>query len=348
MIYTTELWKVIDGIDDKYLVEAMEYKAPKRPYRIVILGVAAVAACIVLFVTGLLNNVRLPIEVYASETEKKLSGVETIIHNGKITDSGAVTGGTVSFFVIGEEIEKIRFSCRNYWIQAADSTEKRETYGNSKNFTLEYGENEAEYKCLLVVWEPTELYFSLKDHDKGVADLTEEERNDLIVLQITFLNGREATVAIDIHIDDEGFISAKVRKYKISADDTFVLQDDISTPHRTSQWWDEHYEGYDGTDRSAEWGVTVENKLYKDFTEEQLSSIMKTLQDYYAGKKRKILSVIRYIGNEKPRGGKYEGYEPEEVIYFRVVIEDDTGAPFYVAIGSKDGWNECQVLSEGY
>ena len=74
---------------------------------------------------------------------------------------------------------------------------------------------------------------------------------------------------------------------------------------------------------------------------------MKTLQEYFANRKSNIQSVTRYTGNQGIVGW-YEGYDWKEVIYFRVMIEDDTGAPIYIAIGSKDGWNNCQVLNAGY
>ena len=207
---STGLWEVINRIDDKYLVEAMEYKPKKTPYRkrILIGGVIA-AACLAFLVLRFYQSTKDPIEVYATEIGQKLTGTETIISTGKITDTGGVKGGTASFFIQGSGIEKIRFSCKNYWIHGLDSTEKRESYGNSKNFTFDYGDNKEEYSCLLIVWEPTELYFSLKDHDKGVAELTEEEREDIIVMQIMFLDGKEATMAMWIHIDTEGYISAR-------------------------------------------------------------------------------------------------------------------------------------------
>ena len=34
---------------------------------------------------------------------------------------------------------------------------------------------------------------------------------------------------------------------------------------------------------------------------------------------------------------------------FKVMVEDDfADVPRYIAIGSKDNWNECTVLNEGY
>lgn len=78
-----------------------------------------------------------------------------------------------------------------------DWTEKRDEYGNAQNFTVAYGEDESEYYYLTINWVPNAIIRELTDNeDSKIATLPEEMRNDIIVMEITFENGKKATKAI--------------------------------------------------------------------------------------------------------------------------------------------------------
>ena len=43
----------------------------------------------------------------------------------------------------------------------------------------------------------------------------------------------------------------------------------------------------------------------------------------------------------------YDGYTKDEVVMFRITVENSENKR-YIIIGSKDDWKNCEVLNEGY
>jgi len=143
-----------------------------------------------------------------------------------ISDSGDRKGHSLVFYVEGTDIESIRFSCKKEYIQFIDWTEQRGDYGNSKNFTVKYGEKEEEYYYLVVYWEPQNMIKAIKTNEVGIKGLSKEERKDIIVLEITYLDGTNETLAVDIKLHDNGEFNAVTRKYKIKKADDFIFQEE--------------------------------------------------------------------------------------------------------------------------
>ena len=54
-------------------------------------------------------------------------------------DDGEMTGHPLMFYLSGKDIKSVRFSCKNQKIDFRDRTEKRDEYGEARNFTVEYG-----------------------------------------------------------------------------------------------------------------------------------------------------------------------------------------------------------------
>lgn len=81
-------------------------------------------------------------------------------------------------------------------------------------------------------------------------------------------------------------------------------------------------------------------------SEEQLAHVQMALEDYYISINCKLLSYVRATPSCSFIR-EYEGYEANEVVVFEVSVENSENKR-YIAIGSKDGWNNCIILNEGY
>ena len=81
-------------------------------------------------------------------------------------------------------------------------------------------------------------------------------------------------------------------------------------------------------------------------SDEELAHVQMVLEDYYISINRKLLSYVRAT-TACSFIREYEGYEANEVVVFEVSVENSENTR-YIAIGSKDGWNNCNVLNEGY
>jgi hypothetical protein len=147
--------------------------------------------------------------------------------SGQIGNDGQMRGHPLQFYVLGDDIKSIRFSCRNEWISFVDWTEQRGDYGLSKNFTVTYGEKEEDYYYLVIDWIPQNIIRKLTDNKNiKISDMSQEEKEDIIVMEITHLNGRTETAAIRIRLDDNGEFKASVSEYQITEEDRFIFQPD--------------------------------------------------------------------------------------------------------------------------
>lgn len=133
------------------------------------------------------------------------------------------------FYLSGKDIATVRFSCKNQQISFMDWTEQREEYGLAQNFTVSYGKDESEYAYLLIDWVPNATIRALTDHaETTIATLPVELREDIIVMEITFANGKTMTKAITVSLENDGTICAALDAYTITPEDTFVRRADAS------------------------------------------------------------------------------------------------------------------------
>ena len=108
-----------------------------------------------------------------------------------------------------------------------DWTEKRDGYGNARNFSVTYGSDESEYYYLTVDWVPNDTIRELTDNaDSSIAALPDELREDIIVIEITFGNGKTVTKAVTVFLQDDGTFFARFDDYKIKDSDDFVNRPD--------------------------------------------------------------------------------------------------------------------------
>lgn len=218
-----KLSKAILNIDDSFLTEALEYKKKRKLYKQLLMAAACMAAVVGLILWGVRSS-SISVTVYGYETDVRI-GKELTLTSGYIDPENPVYENPLRFYVQGNEIAEIRFSCESQWIYFIDWTGVRGDYGMGKNFTVTYGENEDEYYYLEVGWVPMDLIETLQE-GTSFSDLTEEEREDVIVMEITYLDGSEETAAVNIVVQEDGIFEASVNKYMITDDDEFVFQED--------------------------------------------------------------------------------------------------------------------------
>lgn len=278
------------------------------------------------------------ITVYAYETDEEITAAGAVLNTGYINGNGVMSGQPLTFYLTGEDIATVRFSCKNQKLHFTDWTEKRDEYGDAQNFTVAYGEDESEYYYLTIEWIPDAAIRELKDHeDSHIAALPGELREDLIVMEITFGNGETVTKAIAISLQEDGTFLAVLGDYRIGDGDTFIQRPDSvalkDIPYQESTPLNP---GFDMEKMQAEWPGTT-------LTEEQIEEAKQAALAWYEGT---VFSVnrIEYFEGRLPYGEETANdcnfivnvskggvvQEPDRTISLRL---------------EEDGW---RVVNEGY
>lgn len=189
---------------------------------------AVLAFCLIVGGIGVLSPLEgMVVTAYAYGTEEEITAAGAIMSTGTISDTGEMTGHPLMFFLAGKDIATVRYSCKNQMINFMDWTEKREEFGNAQNFTVSYGKDESEYYFLLIDWVPNETIRELTNgKNSTIATLPDELRQDVIVMEITFGNGKTVTKAITVTLQENGTFFASFDDYKITKEDTFVDRPD--------------------------------------------------------------------------------------------------------------------------
>lgn len=221
--------EAMNEINEKYIREALQYR--KKPLKHSVLKWGAAAACLALLLV--LGGLFFPfpgerkVSAYTYGTDEEITAAGLTLLTGAISDSGEMTGKPLTFYLSGEDISTVRFSCKNETLSFMDWTVEWPEYGKAGNFTVAYGEDESQYYYLVIDWEPDALIRELTDNPgSSIASLPEQMRSDLIVLEIAFINGKTATKAIQISLLDDGTFFASFDDYKISDADAFVRRPD--------------------------------------------------------------------------------------------------------------------------
>lgn len=224
----------VGGISARYVQEAEGCPAPAPKRRLFRrpLGRAAIAAvlalCLLAGGIGVLSPFGgMAVTAHAYGTDEEIPAAGAVLSTGTISDSGAMTGHPLMFYLSGRDIASVRFSCKNQQISFMDWTEKRDEYGLAQNFTVPYGGAEEEYYYLLIDWVPSRTIRELTDRaDSTISALPAEMREDVIVMEITFESGKTAVKAITVSLLDDGTFSAAFDDYKITDADGFVNRPD--------------------------------------------------------------------------------------------------------------------------
>ena len=354
--------KGVGNISDRYVKEAATYVPKRRQYGgsrryfVKNMAVAAIVMCVLcVYICGaifLFPSRDSVVTVYAYGTNEEITAAGAVMGTGTISDTGEMRGKPLMFYLTGEDIATVRFSCKNQMLCFMDWTEKRDGYGNARNFTVAYGEDESEYYYLTVDWVPNATIRELTDNaGSSIASLPNELREDIIVMEITFGNGKTVTKAVTVSLQDDGTFFACFDDYEIKDSDDFVNRPDSdAVPKNDSQT-----DGVENIDLQAENGelqvADEENKEAEnekqentlvDREEEQIEDAKQAALAYYEGTVFTVNS-IEYLEGKLPyeNNGCYCNFTVN-VSRDGVVQEPDRTISLQLY---QDGW---KVVNEGY
>jgi hypothetical protein len=234
---SNDLYRAMSGIDNDILERSeITGKGNRRPGWITR---SVMAACLFLAIAVAAVLVCAPfggmtVTAYAYGIDQKITTSGATFITGTLHDDGTLTGHPLLFRLSGKEIDTVRFSCQNGLLNFIDLTEQRDEYGFAQNFTVTYGADEYDQSSLLIDWLPKSVIEALQADDTTIASLPESLRHDVIVMELTFADGKSATKAMMISLNDDGTIDAAFQDYTISTSDDFVCRtDSASIPRDT-------------------------------------------------------------------------------------------------------------------
>jgi len=175
-----DFFEVLGELDDDIVKGAKTTTKRKMNWKV--WGTIAACFAIVYGISTILFPISrdMVVSVYAQDTNEEITATGAVLMTGTIKDNGEMKGHPLMFYLSGQDIATVRFSCKNQQINFMDWTEKRDEYGNAQNFTVTYGEDESEYYYLTIDWIPNAIIRELTDNETcTIATLPEEMRNDI-------------------------------------------------------------------------------------------------------------------------------------------------------------------------
>lgn len=314
--------EAMSELDDEYIDEAIRYKKKAKKPVWAKLGVIAACFALALAVVSILAPLHgsMVVSAYAYDTDEEITAAGAVMSTGTISDSGEMTGHPLMFYLSGKDIETVRYSCKNQQINFMDWTQKRDEYGNAQNFTVIYGEDESDYYYLTIDWVPNTTIRELTDNvEVTVATLPAEMREDIIVMEIAFVNGKTATKAITVSLLEDGTFFASFDDYEITAEDSFVERIDSESIPR-----DILYE--QGTDAGQSMEQPLEDvPAVGAAADSSLDTAKMAAQNYYANTVFEVVSMeVRSQTEEEitfsvcvSKGGVVQ--EPNRTIFLQLV-----------------------------
>lgn len=340
-----KLVDVMGKVDDRFLLEVLEYERKKNLKKVI--GSAGLVAASICILAGIgiyfYMDKKSSSTIFAAGTNQWIGNAKVEISLGTITDEGSMKGAALGFYVLGKEIEQITFSCENQWLEYFDMRDSWGKFsGLSKNFTISYGEKKEEYYYILVHWVPDKIQKKLTEEDIGISDLTEEEKSDVIVLEITYLNGKQERKQIEVLLNDDGLFTAQVDTDSVRKT---ILNHNQKTME-SSVSGEDMEEKYGKTAETGEETNTTGERCNVSLSEEEYGQVIKAVEDYYATTVFEVTD-IKYWEGKIPYRKEYEGYDEEQIVYFEVSVRN-CEVNRMIVIGSKDGWKHCEILNEGF
>ena len=275
------------------------------------------------------------ITAYAYVTNEKITSTAAVIKTGTISDSGEMKGHQLIFYILGENIEKIRFSCKNQQLDFKDWTEKRNEYANAQNFEISYGNNKKEYKYLTISWIPNKTISELSDNENAkIKNLAKELKEDIIVMEVTFKNGNTATKAISISLSDNGKFLASFSDYKIKKTDKFVRRSNDKPLNST------YIDKNENTNKIS--SIKNERKSVYKLSKKQIKKAEIAAIRYYS----KTIFTVNYIKFDKKGSAKLHGKKYQFIV--NVSKEGIVQNPDRMIILKKNRKGIWKVTNEGY
>ncbi len=245
--------QAIGQLDEAYYEEAANFQAQRHRRAWVKWGAAACLCLAVLAAAAALLNFSggVTVTAYAYESDQALTS-SAAFTTGSIDDNGVLTGHPLLFRLSGENIEAVRFSCKNGQMDLINLGASEEQYSAAQNFTVDYSVCDGAYSSLLIDWLPSHLIALLQEDGIAIASLPEELLEDIIVMEVSFANGRTATYAITVSLLPDGSFSASFDRYTIRSADTFVDRPDSQPDSVASVDGDLTVTFYDGSGNAVE------------------------------------------------------------------------------------------------
>lgn len=244
-------------------------------------------------------------------------------------------GHQLIFYILGENIEKIRFSCKNQQLDFKDWKEKRNEYANAQNFEISYGNNKKEYKYLTISWIPNKTISELSDNENAkIKNLAKELKEDIIVMEVTFKNGNTATKAISISLSDNGKFLASFSDYKIKKTDKFVRRSNDKPLNST------YIDKNENTNKIS--SIKNEKKSVYKLSKKQIKKAEIAAIRYYS----KTIFTVNYIKFNKKGSAKLHGKKYKFIV--NVSKEGIVQNPDRMIILKKNRKGIWKVTNEGY
>ena len=223
-----QISQALNLLEERHIQEAAGYRPASKKAGRSRRGLAVACFCVVAALALFFKPAGAAVAAYAQGTDQPLTGSGAVVHTGTIDNQGVQTGKPLMFYLSGPPIKQVRFSCKNQQICFVDWTETRQEFGNAQNFTAPYGPDTDEYYYLLIDWVPNRTVQALHDPEIRIADLPPEQRQDVIVLEIQFDDGKQAVKAVTIQLTDDGEFFAAFDDYTIREADEFVRRPDAA------------------------------------------------------------------------------------------------------------------------
>ena len=170
----------------------------------------------------------------------------------------------------------------------------------------------------------------------NIADLSEEQRSDKIVMEIEFEDGTTECAVLNIRVEDDGQVGRLIEKYTVTDADEFVFREDGKSEQ---QLLEEELE-------TAILCQEVVNSGSKILDYKQLSLIYESAMEYY-DKIGYFVTDMTISEDDSTSESYYEQYDETNIVV--IVVEGPGMDPArHIVVGTEDDWNTCEVLSEGY
>lgn len=245
-----DMISALNDIDDELILNAKSagHTAPSFCWGR-LAAVLAACLCFAVLAGAVLFSGGSSISAYAYESHLELTRNDAVIDTGLIRDTGEMIGQPLMFYLDGQEMERVRFSCEKGQLEFIDWTEQREEYGAAQNITVPYGKHREEYPLMTISWIPAHITDRLTCSSKcSIAELPGDVKQDRIVLEITLANQKTVTKAIFIRLCDDGTVTAAYDDYRITDADTFVRRKDAEPLSAGNG--DSIHEGIEGAEKN--------------------------------------------------------------------------------------------------
>lgn len=304
----------------------------KKILRPVFVGIICLVLGIGIF-TFLGESSTFVVYAYGSDTQITDTGFE--FSTGVIHNDGKMQGQLMQLYVKGDNIDTIRYSCKNQYLDFTDWTESRTNYSVEKQFTVSYGKKESDYSYLVINWNPDNTIRKLTDNaNSTINNIGEELKNDIIVMEVTFMDGSTLVKAINITLQDNGKIMTKLQDYVVTNNDSFILNPEKVKPSQEE------------IDKDNE--LQINNFKHSEIAIEEAKEVVKKYYSNFSGEHEIV--AIEYTENSNLLSdeviNEYKGWDIIEFKAYEKSMYPQIARTILMA--KENSKKEWIVINEGY